>query len=108
MLLSSAEERSKYRRPGLAQWQQFKRLSKLEQEMMNWLAIQGEAVSLNELEEDSLSLVTRGELMASLTSLRRRSLIELVGTARFTLQPVIMEFIINLLIRQVHEEITLK
>jgi hypothetical protein len=72
--------------------QQFQRLSEPEQEVMYWLAIEREAVSLRDLREDEemVHSVSKG-LLDALASLRRRSMIETTSTTFFTLQPVIME-----------------
>jgi WD40 repeat protein/transcriptional regulator with XRE-family HTH domain len=85
--------------------QQFYRLSKTEQEIMYWLAIEREVVVLNDLLEVSLPILSQGELQRTLHSLRRRSMIETHGTGRFTLQPVIMEYVTDKLIKQMYEEI---
>ncbi len=82
--------------------QQFHRLSELEQEILYWLTIEREPVSLDELQED---VVLGRAFIETLNSLRRRSMIETSGTKRFTLQPVIMEYVTNELIKQIHVEI---
>ncbi|AFZ17987.1 WD40 domain-containing protein [Allocoleopsis franciscana] len=84
--------------------QQFNRLSDLEREVMYWLAINREAVSLSELREDIVSLESPPKLMEAIQSLVRRSLIEKC-TALFTLQPVVMEYLTDRLIEQVCDEI---
>jgi len=86
--------------------QQFERLSTLEQAILYWLAIEREAVPLETLREDSARPTARGALLEALSSLQRRSLIEVRGAALFTLQPVIMEYVINRLTRQACEEFT--
>jgi transcriptional regulator with XRE-family HTH domain len=85
--------------------QQFNRLSELEQEIMYWLAIEREPVALDDLRNNAVNPVPRGELVAALDSLRRRSLIERVGAAPFTLQPVIMEYVTSRFVDQVCQEI---
>jgi WD40 repeat protein/transcriptional regulator with XRE-family HTH domain len=85
--------------------QQFLRLSEAEKVIMYWLAVEREPVSLEDLLDDILPPMTMKELVEALTSLRRRSLIDPKGTARFTLQPVIMEFMIDRLVEQVFKEI---
>jgi WD40 repeat protein/transcriptional regulator with XRE-family HTH domain/GTPase SAR1 family protein len=84
--------------------QQFSRLSDLEKEIMYWLAINHEPVSLSELREDIISRVPPQKLLEALESLVRRSLIE-KSAATFTLQPVVMEYVTQRLIDQVCEEI---
>ncbi|WP_250121592.1 NB-ARC domain-containing protein [Chroococcidiopsis sp. CCMEE 29] len=85
--------------------QQFDRLSKLEKEIMYWLAIDREPVSLQALKKDIVSAVQSLELPEVLESLRRRSLIE-SRMGLFTQQPMVMEYMTDQLIEQVCEEIT--
>jgi WD40 repeat protein/transcriptional regulator with XRE-family HTH domain len=85
--------------------QQFNRLSKLEQDIIYWLAIGREAVSLDEMHEDIVPRVSRGDLRTALTALRRRSMIETSGAASFFLQPVIMEYATNRFIERMYKEI---
>lgn len=84
--------------------QQFERLSDLEKEIMYWLAINCEPISLSELLKDILSPVPRQKLLEALESLVRRSLVEKSATT-FTLQPVVIEYVTQVLIEQVCEEI---
>jgi WD40 repeat protein len=73
--------------------QQFKRLSILEQESIYWLAVERKAVTLGTLQENIVHQVSKRELLAALESLRRRSMIESIGSALFGLQPVITEYV---------------
>jgi hypothetical protein len=84
--------------------QQFNRLSDLEREVMYWLAINREPVTLSELREDIVSLASPPKLIEALESLVRRSLIEKVARS-FTLQNVVMEYMTDRLIEQISEEI---
>ncbi len=84
--------------------QQLERLSPLETEMMYWLAINRESISLAELKSDLLAFVSPTELIESLESLRRRSLIE-KSQEGFTQQPVVMEYIIEQFIEKIVQEI---
>jgi WD40 repeat protein len=84
---------------------QFTRLSELEREMMYWLAIEREAVSLDALQEDVAHPISEGELYVAMGSLRRRSMISIIGTALFTLQPVIMEYMTDSFVERVSKEI---
>jgi len=84
--------------------QQFQRLSNLEQEMMYWLAIVREPVSLLELQENIIPPGALPNLVEALASLVRRLLLQKC-TALFTLQPVIMEYVTEHLIEKVCEEI---
>ncbi|SRR6266487_1843655 len=85
--------------------EQFRRLSELEQEIVYWLAIEREAASLEELQKDLAHPVDEGELFDAIKSLLQRSLIETEGTARFTLQPVIMEYMTEELVKQTYTEL---
>ena len=80
---------------------QFLRLSQAEQEVLYWLAIEREPISLDVLRTDTAN--TRESLIRTLTALSRRYMIE-NSTAGFTLQPVIMEYIINELVDGVCKE----
>lgn len=84
--------------------QQLNRLSDLEQEVMYWLAINREPVSISELREDIVSLESPPKLIEAVQSLVRRSLIE-KSAALFTLQPVVMEYLTDRLIEQICDEI---
>nr|WP_263627830.1 NB-ARC domain-containing protein [Komarekiella delphini-convector] len=84
--------------------QQFHRLTALEREIMYWLAINREPISLGDLQADFVAHVPLRELLESLSSLQRRSFIE-KSTGGFTQQPVVMEYVSNQLIEQVCEEI---
>ena len=84
--------------------QQFDRLSSWERESVYWLAINREPVAIAELQADLLSPLSTAEILESLESLARRSLIE-KGTTVFTLQPVLMEYVTERLITQVCQEL---
>ncbi|MBD1807174.1 hypothetical protein H6F98_17195 [Microcoleus sp. FACHB-SPT15] len=86
---------------------QFCQLSKLEAEIMYWLAINREPVAIAELKADLVSPSLPSQLLESLESLERKSLIE-KGVARFTLQPVLMEYVTNRLVKEVCQEIKTK
>ncbi|RCJ36871.1 hypothetical protein A6769_15380 [Nostoc punctiforme NIES-2108] len=92
--------------------QQFERLSDLEKDIMYWLAINRESVTLSELRDDIISPVPPAKLLEALESLGRRSLIEKATPtllektgSLFTLQPVVMEYVTSSLIELVCEEI---
>lgn len=86
--------------------QQFDRLSELEQDIMYWLAINREPVSITELREDLIRPVSTGDVVEALEGLQRRSLIE-SSLRRFTLQNVVMEYVTDRIIERVYEEITI-
>ncbi len=83
---------------------QFDRLSEIEQEMIFWLAINREPVSLFELSEDVVTTTSRRRLPDAIRSLLRRSLIEKEGE-RFFLQPVVLEYTTDRFVEYVSEEI---
>ncbi|MEH1827205.1 MAG: NB-ARC domain-containing protein [Nostoc sp.] len=84
--------------------QQFSRLANLEKDIMYWLAINREPVSLSEIRDDIVSPIPPQNLLEALESLVRRSLVE-KSTALFTLQPVVMEYVTQRLIEIVCQEI---
>jgi WD40 repeat protein len=91
---------------------QFNRLSEPEKEVMYWLAINREFVSLAELREDIVSAVSKRKLPEVLQSLGRRSLTEralvtVMGKrdTLFTQQPVVMEYMTEKLIEHICQEI---
>jgi WD40 repeat protein len=82
----------------------FGRLSILEQEIMYWLAIEREPVSLLELKEDVLSFAAKEQVSTTLQWLQRRLPIE-KNQFGFALQPVLIEYMTMQLIEQVSREI---
>jgi WD40 repeat protein len=85
--------------------QQFERLSQIEQQVMYWLAIGREAVSISQLLADFIPSGFRSQVLAALQSLDRQSMIE-KSSGCFTLQPVVMEYVTAVFIEQICEEIT--
>jgi WD40 repeat protein len=93
--------------------QQFARLSQIEQQVLYWLAIDREAISISQLLADFMpsgcrlgfAYATRTQLLAALQSLDRQSLIEKSGRL-FTLQPVVMEYVTAVFLARVCAEIT--
>ena len=84
--------------------QQVARLSALEEEIVYWLAIEREAIGLDDLQEDIVHLVSKGALQEALRSLRRQHLIETSATS-FTLHPVIMEYLTDRFVDRMCEEL---
>ncbi|NEP41327.1 MAG: NACHT domain-containing protein, partial [Okeania sp. SIO2H7] len=84
--------------------EQLTRLSNLEKEIMYWLAIDREPLKIAELQKDIISPVAPTELIESLESLTRRSLVE-NNSGKFTQQPVVMEYALKQLIEQIVAEI---
>ena len=84
--------------------EQFNRLSKLEQQVMYWLAIEREPVTIEDLSNNILSSISRRDLFESIKSLVRRSLIERTDQG-FTQQPVVMEYLIENLQQHLTQEV---
>ena len=80
--------------------QQMQRLSELEEQVLYWLAIYREPVSWLALRSVLLDLPDGTPLLETLASLRRRSLcVSIPGQPpRFTLQPVVMEYVTTQLV----------
>ncbi|WP_310411649.1 NB-ARC domain-containing protein, partial [Chamaesiphon sp. OTE_8_metabat_110] len=85
--------------------QQFDRLCDIEQQVLYWLAIDREAVSISQLLADFIPSGWRSQVLGALQSLDRQSLIE-KSAGCFTLQPVVMEYVTAKVIDLVCEEIT--
>ncbi|MBW4598211.1 MAG: NACHT domain-containing protein [Calothrix sp. FI2-JRJ7] len=83
---------------------QFNNLSDIEKKVLYWLAINREPVKIKDLFDEIVDKPVFFDLIDSLEKLKKRSLIETVD-GKFTLQNVVMEYMIALLIRQVSEEI---
>ncbi len=91
--------------------QQFQRLSPLEQQVMFWLALGRDGVSVSQLHDDILPPVSRQRLLEALEFLRRRFLIESVldtalGVSGFTQQPVVMEYVTEQVVECVTAELS--
>ena len=87
--------------------QQFNRLSKLEKQVVYWLAIHYQPVALSQLQND-VNFVRTSQLIEILQSLSWRSLLEKVpgdNEVIFTLPPIVMKYISNKFIEQVCDEI---
>ena len=84
--------------------QQFDRLSKLEQDIMYWLAIAREPLAFADLQADLVTAIPKAKLMDAMSSLRRRSLTE-KNIDTYTQQPVVMEYVTDRLIEQVDQEL---
>ncbi|HRW10523.1 MAG TPA: NB-ARC domain-containing protein, partial [Caldilineaceae bacterium] len=84
--------------------QQFTRLSALERDILVWLAIEREAITVPTLRNNLLSPIGMGQLLEALHSLQNRSFLEPRG-AGLTLQNVIIEYTTEYLVEQVCQEI---
>jgi WD40 repeat protein len=83
---------------------QFQRLSAVEEEVIYWLAINREPVSLAELAEDIVTSASKGQLPSAIKSLLRCSLIETSGE-HFFVQPVVMEYTTQRLVKNIYQEL---
>ncbi|GAB1542927.1 NB-ARC domain-containing protein [Scytonema sp. NUACC21] len=88
--------------------QQFNRLSELEKQLMYWLAIHREYVSLKELKDILSTTEPAISVLEAVESLLRRSLIEKDAgcCGGFRQQSVVMEYVTERLIEQVFQEIS--
>ncbi len=90
-------------------YQQFERLSKLEKDVLYWLAIKHRPVSLANLRSE-MNLQTSGsELIDALESLRWRSLIEKITEQEevmFLLEPVVLKYVNRKFVEEVSKEIS--
>ncbi len=85
--------------------EQFDPLSEGECEVLYWLAIEREAISLKELRDDYIHLDSIKHLVVELGTLLRKSLVESNSAKQFYLQPVIMEFVTEKFVEQIYQEI---
>ncbi|MGL4882513.1 MAG: NB-ARC domain-containing protein, partial [Waterburya sp.] len=92
--------------------QQFQRLLDIEKQILYWLAINREPINGDQLQEDLVDSLTKVQLLDGLESLSRRCLIDKAESTateidyiHFTLQSVVMEYLINQLIEEVCQEI---
>ncbi|MCE7986490.1 MAG: NACHT domain-containing protein [Caldilinea sp. CFX5] len=84
--------------------QQFARLSPLEQEILVWLAIEREAITVPVLRSNFVQPVATAPLLEALQALQNRSLLEKRDSG-FTLQNVIIEYATEYLVARVCREI---
>lgn len=88
--------------------QQIERLTDLEREILYWLAIWQEPVSLCRLQTHLLSSDATA-VLETISALERRSLLEKwfsTDAASFTLQPLLMQVVTNELVKQAVQEIS--
>jgi WD40 repeat protein len=92
--------------------QQINRLSPLEQQVLYWLAINRQPITLSQLRSNFTPPMPLGQLLDALTALERHYLIDRATSTlpdktqtRFTLQPVVMEYMTEQLIERVCAEI---
>ncbi|MFM7425986.1 MAG: NB-ARC domain-containing protein, partial [Elainella sp.] len=87
--------------------QQFQRLSEAEKTVISWLAIDREPVAFADLKAALFPPLPPQQLIEILESLEQRCLVEksTIWGTRFSLQPVIMEYVTDGLVEQVAQEI---
>ncbi len=85
--------------------QSFERLAVLSHEVLFWLAIKRQPLALDQLANLLVPRRAIGNLIDVLQSLHRCSLIERIDD-RFYLPNVVSEYVIDRLIRQIHQEVT--
>lgn len=84
--------------------QQFARLSKLEEELLLWLAVEREAVPFTELVENLMQPPSNRVVLEALRALRARSLLE-IDQGNFRLQNVVLEYATDCLVEGVTTEL---
>ncbi|MFG6097366.1 NB-ARC domain-containing protein [Leptothoe sp. ISB3NOV94-8A] len=84
--------------------QQFERLTDMGKSVMYWLTINRGSTSIKELKQDILNAISTQELLETLESLRRRSLVD-QSSEGFTLQNVVMEYLTNQFSSKILQEI---
>ncbi len=98
--------------------QQWERLTPAECQVMYWLAIQREPMTLSDLEvalhptwnrQDDAGQIN-SSLLTAIQSLRRRCTIEILPgqIGQWSLQPVVMEYVTSIFVRQICTEIELQ
>lgn len=83
---------------------QFERLLEMEQQILYWLTLNREPITLMELAENIAADALPQTLLEAVQSLGRRCLIEQSGQG-LSLQPVVMEFVTQRIVEQVAEEL---
>jgi hypothetical protein len=95
--------------PGIF-YQQLQRLSESESIIINWIALANRPITLRQLRQYlRFSALSTSQIVAALESLKRRSLLEVipsdVGSLCFSLEPVLIKYIIGQLIEKLCHEI---
>jgi WD40 repeat protein/transcriptional regulator with XRE-family HTH domain len=88
--------------------EQIERSSPFERDVLRMLAVEREPVSIAELMANLGTRAGRGPLLESIAALRSRSLVERAethGTAAFTLQSVVLEYMTDQLVEAIADEI---
>jgi WD40 repeat protein len=87
--------------------EQFQRLSVTEKELIYWLAINQEPVSLEELHCDVIVSECKPFLIQAITSLCGRSLIE-KSSEHFFVQPLVMEYTLERFVEKIYQELVIE
>lgn len=88
--------------------EQLSRLSLVEKDVVSWLAIERQPISISHLRSNFLLPPTPSQLMETLVSLERRSLLDKIAEDNciaFTLQPMVMKYVAEESIEQIIDEI---
>ena len=83
----------------------FERLSDVEREVLYWLALHREPVSLLDLESDLIDSSSKQHLPSTLQLIQRRIPLEKIAL-RFTLQPILIEYLTDKIIDQAVNDIS--
>lgn len=83
---------------------QIDRLTDLEREVMDWLTVNLQPISMTQLKEDLVLPITAHELLETVESLIRRSLLELQG-GKFSQPSIVMDYMLSRLIDRMVDEI---
>ncbi|NEQ77173.1 MAG: NACHT domain-containing protein [Okeania sp. SIO2C9] len=84
--------------------QHFQRLSELEKKIIVWLAINQDWTNVKKLQTDIVPAISKANLLESLEALIWRSLVK-KKSSMYTVEPVVMEYILHYLIEQVVAEL---
>lgn len=84
--------------------QHFQRLSELEKKIIVWLAINQDWTNVQRLQTDIVPAISKANLLESLEALIWRSLVK-KKSSMYTVEPVVMEYILHYLIEQVVAEL---
>jgi WD40 repeat protein/transcriptional regulator with XRE-family HTH domain len=85
--------------------EQFEPLSGAEREIMYWLAVECEPLSIHDLRSRIVTGDIRERLLEIVEFLRQRSFIELSEDGQLTLQPVVMEYTIRTFVQSLVTEV---
>ncbi|MBD2387076.1 NB-ARC domain-containing protein [Cylindrospermum sp. FACHB-282] len=89
--------------------EQFECISAMEQEIICWLAIACQPISLSQLRSDILVPINQAEFIEALRSLLRRSLIDRIVVEEEVMlslqQPVLCQYVINKIVERICQEI---